>query len=241
MSLRDSAHWPGDPIRRLTKQFIHHLTPVNDRRRAAIAGGEACFRVDAEGVVDRGGEVCRGVGQRDGIGGVGFAVDCAAVESTEPTEDTDLEPPQAPEKVDVDPSADDAEIAERLRSILEPADRFLDQWETHSMLKVRSSVIRQIKGAFDQAGISMPDEAREVIFPKDVPVRMVSDQATSENGQPRSITTLPAATEYQPESEEVSTAAEGGLASEADEIREPARRSGTLDEGANLLEETPAS
>lgn len=36
----------------------------------------------------------------------------------------------------------------------------------HSWLKVRSSVIRLVKLAFQKHGISMPDEAREVVFPK---------------------------------------------------------------------------
>jgi small conductance mechanosensitive channel len=44
---------------------------------------------------------------------------------------------------------------------------------THSWLKVRSSVIRLVKRAFQDAGISMPDEAREVVFPDGVPVRML--------------------------------------------------------------------
>ena len=43
----------------------------------------------------------------------------------------------------------------------------------HSWLKVRSSVIRLVKLAFQQHGISMPDEAREVVFPQGVPVTML--------------------------------------------------------------------
>lgn len=39
----------------------------------------------------------------------------------------------------------------------------------HSWLKVRSSVIRLVKLAFQQHGISMPDEAREVVFPQGIP------------------------------------------------------------------------
>lgn len=42
--------------------------------------------------------------------------------------------------------------------------------KTHSLLKVRSSVIQQTKLAIQQAGLSMPDEAREIIFPKGVPL-----------------------------------------------------------------------
>ncbi|MCB0322016.1 MAG: mechanosensitive ion channel [Bdellovibrionales bacterium] len=43
--------------------------------------------------------------------------------------------------------------------------------------KVTSSVIRQVKAAFQQAGISMPDDAREIIFPQGVPVSMLAQPA----------------------------------------------------------------
>jgi small conductance mechanosensitive channel len=46
----------------------------------------------------------------------------------------------------------------------------------HSWLKVRSSVIRLIKLAFQQHGISMPDEAREIVFPKGIPVTMLKEK-----------------------------------------------------------------
>lgn len=43
----------------------------------------------------------------------------------------------------------------------------------HSWLKVRSSTIRLVKRAFQKEGISMPDESREVVFPKGVPVTLI--------------------------------------------------------------------
>ncbi len=46
----------------------------------------------------------------------------------------------------------------------------------HSWLKVRSSVIRLVKLAFQNQGISMPDEAREVVFPQGVPVTMLAEK-----------------------------------------------------------------
>ena len=42
----------------------------------------------------------------------------------------------------------------------------------HSWLKVRSSAIRLVKRAFQDSGISMPDDAREVVFPRGVPVEV---------------------------------------------------------------------
>ena len=100
----------------------------------------------------------------------------------------------------------------------------------HSWLKVRSSVIRLVKRALQDAGVSLPDEAREVIFPQGVTVRVVKDEETAAAGSP--------AIHAQPErasSEAVSTAAEADLRSEASAIREQARQSWNPDHGEDLL------
>lgn len=93
----------------------------------------------------------------------------------------------------------------------------------HSWAKVKSSVIRLTKRAFQDAGISMPDEAREVTFPQGVPVRMIESE-----GAVKPALVMPAA-----EPETVATQAEAGLQSEAGEIKEQARKSWTP--GENLL------
>ena len=54
--------------------------------------------------------------------------------------------------------------------------------ETHSLLKVRSAVIRQVKRSLDESGFTLPDESREVIFPKGVPVRMLDHSAPPRGG-----------------------------------------------------------
>jgi small conductance mechanosensitive channel len=101
----------------------------------------------------------------------------------------------------------------------------------YSWLKVKSSVIRLVKRAFQDQGISMPDEAREITFPNGVPVHMLEGERRSE---PAKVTpTKPAA-----EPEVVSTKAEAGLESEANEIKEQARRSWTP--GENLLTPPPS-
>lgn len=41
---------------------------------------------------------------------------------------------------------------------------------THSQLRVRSALMRLVKSALIEAGVSMPDEAREIIFPQGVPI-----------------------------------------------------------------------
>jgi small-conductance mechanosensitive channel len=96
----------------------------------------------------------------------------------------------------------------------------------HSWAKVKSSVIRQVKRAFQDAGISMPDEAREVTFPHGVPVRMIEGEGAAEPAEP-------ALAKPSTEPETVATRAEAGLQSEAGEIKEQARRSWTP--GENLL------
>ena len=96
----------------------------------------------------------------------------------------------------------------------------------HSWLKVKSSVIRLVKRAVQDSGISLPDEAREVTFPHGVPVRMIESERAVEPVEP--VLAKPTA-----EAETVATKAEAGLQSEAEEIKEQARRSWTP--GKNLL------
>ncbi len=96
----------------------------------------------------------------------------------------------------------------------------------HSWLKVKSSVIRLVKRAFQDSGISLPDEAREVTFPHGVPVRVIEGELAVEPAE--KAPAKPTA-----EVEAVSTKAEAGLQSEAEEIKEQARKSWTP--GENLL------
>jgi len=102
----------------------------------------------------------------------------------------------------------------------------------HSWLKVRSSVIRLVKRAFQQHGISMPDEAREVVFPKGIPVTLLDRKP-----ELAPATEPPERPDTAPTSQDsaVSTKAEAGLSSEAAVIEEQARRAKPLDEGENLL------
>lgn len=93
-------------------------------------------------------------------------------------------------------------------------------------LKIRSAVIRAVKKAYDEAGISMPDEAREVVFPAGVPVRMVEAAPPSE--KPTVAVPAPAVeTEL----------TEGDLTSEAVEIEQQAEQARKPEGGPNLLKE----
>jgi small-conductance mechanosensitive channel len=98
----------------------------------------------------------------------------------------------------------------------------------HSWLKVKSSVIRLVKRAFQAHGISMPDEAREVVFPDGVTVRMAEEKAPRLPERPR-------AKRAEAEPPTVSTTAEAGLVSDAQEIEVQAARSRAPEEGQDLL------
>ncbi len=129
----------------------------------------------------------------------------------------------------------------------------------HADIKVKSSVIRLVKGALTEEGFSMPDEAREVIFPNGIPVQILqAGQATSHqdenhkdetrtapfrmNQPPQAKPSAPRGTaplwpKPDEESAPLATAAEGDLTSEDEQIKEQGRMSRTPEEDTNLLQE----
>ena len=102
----------------------------------------------------------------------------------------------------------------------------------YSWQKVKSSIIRLVKGAYQAAGIDMPGETRELILPDRIPVELFrADSAPPEVVPPHRHPAAPAAVE----SETVATDAEGGLRTDAREIQEQAQRSRVPEEGEDLL------
>ena len=104
----------------------------------------------------------------------------------------------------------------------------------HSWLKVRSSVIRLLKLAFQEHGISMPDEAREVVFPQGVHVTMLAEKTAGESDDRPEKQVTPGSPHGEPAA--VSTKAEAGFSSEAVIIEEQARQAKPLEHGENLLQ-----
>ena len=105
----------------------------------------------------------------------------------------------------------------------------------HSAIKVRSSVIRLTKLAFESAGLTLPDESREVIFPRGVPVLMhhaENDTTLVARDQEQLV---PEKTSTRPE--KIANAAEDDLSSEDEVINAQARQARSPEEGENLLEE----
>jgi len=102
----------------------------------------------------------------------------------------------------------------------------------HSWLKVRSSVIRLVKRAFQEHGITMPDDEREVIFPQGIPVTLIDRTAATAAGNVEQQGRPAAPLE---DTGAVSTPAEAGLYSEAGVIEAQARQAQPLKSGENLL------
>lgn len=101
----------------------------------------------------------------------------------------------------------------------------------YSFLKVKSSVIRLVKRALQEADIVIPGETRELVFPKGLSL----PQVMAEPARPAQPAAPPPALPDQ-EPAQVSTVAEGGLVSEAEEIEQQARSARVGEEGPNLLE-----
>ena len=109
---------------------------------------------------------------------------------------------------------------------------------THSLLKMKSSVIRLTVRALADADISMPDEAREVVFPDGVPVRMLNGSASHEAGL--SAERVPTTASERrgspdPDAGAVAVEAEGDLESERASLERQADASRDPEEGANVL------
>lgn len=102
---------------------------------------------------------------------------------------------------------------------------------THSVLKVRSSVIRTVKAKLMEAGISMPDDARELIFPQGIAVHMAAQEPAPE-ANPHAI----ARPVVQAEESCLATPAEGELVSEESVLKQQARNGILGENKTNLLQ-----
>lgn len=97
----------------------------------------------------------------------------------------------------------------------------------HNVLKVKSSVLRQIKTAYMSEGISMPDDARERVYLDGITIQHQKGTASSGKKAPVSAPLS--------EDSKLITKAEGQLKSNNEEILEQARTSRSPEEGDNLL------
>ncbi len=103
---------------------------------------------------------------------------------------------------------------------------------SYNGLKVKSSLIRLVKQSFEKEHISMPDEAREIIFPDGVPVHISKTSAADPATESVQNISPPRA-----DKEQITTQAEGSLESEELQLRDQARMSRTPEQGESLLNE----
>jgi small-conductance mechanosensitive channel len=112
----------------------------------------------------------------------------------------------------------------------------------YSMLKVQSAVMRLVLKELTSAGISMPDDAREVIFPNGVPVRML-DARSMESGvsgatmAEKELRDKVVAAES--ESGASAVAAEDNLTTEVHELKRQADAARDPGSGENVRQPTP--
>ncbi|MEP3348096.1 MAG: mechanosensitive ion channel family protein [Litoreibacter sp.] len=108
---------------------------------------------------------------------------------------------------------------------------------SYSMLKVKSALLRLVKKALTEHGVSMPDDAREVIFPQGVPVLQLDGKAEERAQKLASQEIGESAREAASVDESASTSsqAEGNLGNEQDEIAEIAAEAITEDGEPDLL------
>ena len=111
--------------------------------------------------------------------------------------------------------------------------------DTHkfSLLKVSSLAMKRIVKAFDAAGISMPDDAREVVIPQGVPVHHISDKNSPlarEKTAPEA-TTPDSNADINTIAKAVVSAQDEDLESDDNDIRKQAMQAREPEQGQNIL------
>jgi small-conductance mechanosensitive channel len=104
-----------------------------------------------------------------------------------------------------------------------------------SMLKVKSVILRLVKKELTEAGISMPDDAREVIFPHGVPIVQLEGATEKRARAMAEIEITDSTNAVEPEQTDV--ASEADLANEQTEVEQLADAVEAPEGGTDLLSE----
>lgn len=105
--------------------------------------------------------------------------------------------------------------------------------QQYEEIKVRSAAIRLVKRALQDDGFSLPDPARQIVFPSGVPVQITEQRR---NGGVRVPPSQPPPAPIA-EGTATATEAEGGLQSDNQRIQQQANLARVPEEETNLLEE----
>ena len=101
----------------------------------------------------------------------------------------------------------------------------------YSPIKIQSAMLRLTKHALLEGGISMPDDARGIIFPRGVPVVRFEDKLLQDTGRGHQSMPPPRALEMS----EPATDGEGNLMNEEENLKLGTDGSKTLENDDNLL------
>jgi hypothetical protein len=100
----------------------------------------------------------------------------------------------------------------------------------HSLLKVRSLAIKNMMKAFSQANISMPDDAREIIFPEGITINRDADDRSASSAPHKNSTKQQSDTNSSD-----SASHDEDLTSDNDDIRKQAAQARAPEQGDNIL------
>lgn len=105
----------------------------------------------------------------------------------------------------------------------------------YAPIKVKSSILRLAKRALQDANISIPDEAREIVFPNGIPIVQVHQHEQEQQSQAAIEKSYKQKPKRIGRREPISTAAEGDPRSTAKELRELVENSRLMEEDEDLL------
>ncbi|MEZ6015500.1 MAG: mechanosensitive ion channel family protein [Planctomycetota bacterium] len=110
----------------------------------------------------------------------------------------------------------------------------------YSRVRVRSTIMRLALAALDDAGISMPDDAREVLFPEPLAMRVLrSGDAAPEARTSHAARKARSAARMRARPQVEAAAGEGSLTSEVATLQQQADASGATDAGGLLERGAP--
>jgi hypothetical protein len=89
---------------------------------------------------------------------------------------------------------------------------------THSPARINSALLRQTKNALLQGGIELPDPAREVVFPKGVPITQFESGPGPDSPARPAVSADPGLRAHVSDDARDATVGEGNLSSETKEV-----------------------
>lgn len=106
--------------------------------------------------------------------------------------------------------------------------------EKHSVVKVKSSIMKRVMNTLDGDGFSFPDGDREIVFPQGVPVKML-DEGSSHSAADEKVETPNSQSEVRHSRLDENAGGEEDMSSEQDELKKQAAESRLPSSGDEIL------